>query len=64
MYINSPATKSAAYRPVRIEETLEVRCWQCFTNQELSARSERFQCRICGSRLRIEWSPSSTLKSL
>ncbi len=54
MYTDERIPTRAPIRPVRIEETLEVRCWQCFTNQELSAKSERFQCRICGSRLRIE----------
>jgi Zn finger protein HypA/HybF involved in hydrogenase expression len=49
---------------VRTEETLEVRCWQCFTSQELSARSERFQCRICGSRLRIDWHNPFTIEAV
>src|SRR5947209_4721409 len=57
LYTDERIFRPAAYPPVRTEETLEVRCWRCFTNQELPARNARFQCRICGSRLRIELEP-------
>ena len=42
-------------RKCRTAEVYQVRCWQCFTDQELPAKSDRFSCRKCGADLRIEW---------
>jgi rRNA maturation endonuclease Nob1 len=42
-------------REPRTTEAYQLRCWQCFTDQELPANRERFHCYRCGARLQIEW---------
>jgi Zn finger protein HypA/HybF involved in hydrogenase expression len=42
-------------RVPRTAEAFQVRCWRCFTDQELPADRLRFYCRKCGTHLQIEW---------